>query len=396
MARPHSTDVPSTDLNPWIALGTGDPYPVYQQLRDLGPVVWFPTYGVYGVTRFDPVKDVLANWQEFSSGQGVGMDESANEKLRHNVLASDPPVHTDLRRELAAHLSKRGLQPDAADVERAAVKLVDGIVDRSHIDGVEDVARPYSLHVVCDLVGFPKEGREPLPRLAEHAFNLFGPSGPEIDEAKASLTKLGDHARRAVSEGLLAPDKRGVRMIEDGLDPRELVNFTWPGIDTTVNGISAALLLFSQHPDEWAKVRADRSLIPAAFNEALRMHSPVHFFTRVTGEDAVVHCGDDGGDIRLPAGERVALLYGCANRDERRYPEPDRFDVSRNPTDQLSFGRGIHLCVGIHLARLEGHAILNALADRVESFRPRGEPEWVDNRALHGLNRLPLELVPAG
>jgi cytochrome P450 len=136
-------------------------------------------------------------------------------------------------------------------------------------------------------------------------------------------------------------------------------------------------------------VRNDRSLIPAAFAEALRLHTPVHFFTRMITEATEVE------GTPLAPDHRAVVMYGSANRDERHYPDPDRFDVTRNPRDQLAFGRGIHLCVGIHLARLEGHSLLAALADRVERFEPVGTPEPLVNATLHGYASLPLHLVPA-
>ena len=156
-----------------------------------------------------------------------------------------------------------------------------------------------------------------------------------------------------------------------------------------MNAVASAVYLFAEHPDQWDLVRGDRSLIPSAFNEVLRLHAPVHHFTRVATSD------QDIGGVVLPAGTRILVMYGSANRDERHYPDPDRFDVTRNPIDQLAFGRGVHLCVGQNLAKMEGHAIFAELADRVERFELTGEPEWMLNNTLHGLGRLPLRAIPA-
>jgi cytochrome P450 len=145
--------------------------------------------------------------------------------------------------------------------------------------------------------------------------------------------------------------------------------------------------LFATHPDQWEKVRADRSLVPGAFNEVLRMHAPVHYFTRVVTVDTEV----DG--VTLPTGTRVLVMYGSANRDEHAFADPDRFDVTRNPVKQLAFGRGVHLCVGINLARVEAHSLLDALADRVERFVPAGEAAWRANNTLHGLASCPLRAL---
>jgi cytochrome P450 len=162
----------------------------------------------------------------------------------------------------------------------------------------------------------------------------------------------------------------------------DITYYTWSGVDTTVNALSSAIYLFARHPDQRDLVRDDSSLIPAAFSEVLRMHAPVHYFTRRT--TAAVNI--DG--IEIPSDTRVLMMYGSANRDGRRYPNPDRFDVTRNPSDQLAFGRGVHMCVGATLARLEAHALIAALARRIERFDIRREPEWMLNNTLHGIRRL--------
>ena len=149
------------------------------------------------------------------------------------------------------------------------------------------------------------------------------------------------------------------------------------------------MLLFARHPDQWDELRADRSLIPSAFNEVLRLHAPVHHFIRHTTADV------DVAGVALAAGTRVLVMYGSANRDERRFPDPDRFDIHRRANGHLAFGRGVHLCAGMHLARLEGHALLDALADRVARFELASEPRWTPNNTLHGLGMLTVRVIPA-
>jgi cytochrome P450 len=379
---------PETDLDPWADGQRLDPFPLYRELRDLGPVVWLRKYGVFALTRFDEVKQALTTWEQFSSAKGVSLSDGVNAMFHSNVLTSDPPEHTDHRKVLANHLSAKSLRDERPDIEQTAVDLIDDAVAQGTVDGA-DLAKNYSLKVVCDMVGFPEEGRSEIPDRAALAFNLMGPEADRSDSWEA-LHHLGEHARASVVDGRLTPGRRGERMMADGLEPEALVNFTWPGIDTTVHGISGALHQLAQNPDQWELIRQDRSLIPAAFAEALRLHTPVHHFTRWITEPTEI------GGVVLPAEHRAVVMYGSANRDERHYPDPDRFDVARNPTDQLAFGRGIHLCVGIHLAKLEGHSFLNALADRVERIELTGPAELLDNETLHGMARLPLRLVEAG
>jgi cytochrome P450 len=254
---------------------------------------------------------------------------------------------------------------------------------------MRDLARPYSLTVVADLLGLPADGREGYPELAERAFNVFGPVGDRADDGMVAAGELFQRALDVLEGGTLSPGLRGEDLVRRGL-PMGLISYTWPGVDTTVNALATAVVLFAQHPEQWDAVRADRSLIPAAFNEVLRLHAPVHYFTRCVTEDVEL-CG-----ASLPAGTRVLVMYGSANRDERRFPDPDRFDVRRPDAGvHLAFGRGVHLCVGIHLARLEGHALLGALADRVARFEPAGEVRWQVNNTLHGPVEVPVRLKPA-
>ena len=144
-------------------------------------------------------------------------------------------------------------------------------------------------------------------------------------------------------------------------------------------------MVVARYPDQWDLVRDDSALVPSAFNEVLRIEPPVQRFTRFAASSVEL-----GGAV-LPEGSRVAVLFGSANRDERHFEDPDRFDVTRNPVDHLSFGRGIHHCVGAGLARLEGHAIIAALASRVERFEI-GDASWRRNNALHGLARLDVQV----
>ena len=379
---------PTSDVDLWDDATLADPYPSYRVLRDLGPAVWLERPELLALPRFDVVRSVLTSWQRFSSAAGVGVDEQANATLPESIIKSDPPEHDEHRRVLAGQLSVGSLAGDAGEIEGAADSLVASLVARGSFDAVADLARPYSLDVVGDLIGLPAEGREPLPHLAEHAFNVFGPANDLLATAPPALAQLFGHAFEVAQSGRLCPGRRAAELVETG-HPEGIVAYTWPGIDTTVNALGSAVYLFAEHPDQWELLRSDPSLIPSAFAEVLRLHAPVHFFTRLTTEPVDI----DG--LEVPAGKRVLVMYGSANRDERHYADPDRFDVTRNPVDQLAFGRGIHLCVGINLAKLEAVAFLSALVRHVERFELAGQPEWLRNNTLHGLSALPVRVRPA-
>jgi cytochrome P450 len=377
-----------SDVDLWDDDVLADPYPTFAELRAAGPVVWLERHGLAALPRHAEVAAALADWRRFSSARGVGVDDDMNAAMGENPIASDPPVHDTYRKPLVEQLSTSALAANAAQITEVAVRYAGAAARAGTFDAVTDLARPYSLTVVAELVGLPPDDRDGYPELAERAFNIFGPAGPRTTDGFVAAMEIVQRALSAAEPGGLLPGGRGEHLCRLGL-PMLLVSYTWPGIDTTVNALASAVLLFAHHPDQWDELRADRSLIPSAFNEVLRLHAPVHYFTRHTTEDT------DLAGVTLRAGTKVLLIYGSANRDERRFPDPDRFDIHRRSDGHLAFGRGVHLCVGIHLARLEAHALLDALADRVARFALTGAPRWTPNHTLHGLGTLPVRVIPA-
>jgi cytochrome P450 len=375
---------PTSDVDLWSDEVLADPYPTYRTLRNLGPAVWLERVGVVTFPRFDEVRAALPDWQTYSSASGVSLDADVNRSMGASTLKSDPPEHERYRKPLATQLSVASLNGAATErIVETAERIVDRALSQETFDAVTDIAQPYSLTVVSDFVGLPEEGRNELLSLAERAFNIFGPPGDRCRDAREGLASIHRYNADVCAHAKLAPGGKGAELVGNGMG-EAITAYTWPGIDTTVNAISAAIELFATNPDQWDLVRNNPSLIPSAFNEVLRLHAPVHYFARQTTRDVTV------GDIEIGEGQQVLLMYGSANRDERRYPDPDRFDVTRNPLDHLAFGRGIHLCVGINLARLEAHTLLAALARRVERFEPIGEAVWMRNNTLHGLKSRPV------
>jgi cytochrome P450 len=378
---------PSSSIDLWSDAVLADPYPVYTKLRDTGPVVWLEEHGVAALPRYEETAAALSDWRHFSSAQGVGIDETINGSMGESVITSDPPLHDGYRKPLADQLSPGALAGEKSLIARMAVRFAEAAVGAGRFDAVGDLARPYSLAVVSELVGLPEGRRDMYPPLAERGFNLFGPVNPRTMDGFAALGEMLQDAFSAFEDGWLVPGRRGDALCRMGM-PLSLVSYTFPGIDTTVNALGTALVLFAMHPEQWDAIRADRSLIPPAFNEVLRLHAPVHYFTRLVTEDVGI------GGVTLTAGTRALIMYGSANRDERRYPDPDRFDIHRPPGGHLGFGRGVHLCVGVHLARIEAHALFEALADRVARFELAGEPRWMLNNTLHGYETAPVRAVP--
>jgi cytochrome P450 len=386
--------VPRSDIDPFDDAVLADPYPSYRRLRDAGPVVWMRRHEVWALPRYAEVHQALRDWETFSSGAGVGLEPEFNE-LPGGILGSDPPEHDRLRRFFHATLGPRAMRTLEEQLRERADALVGRLVARRSFDAVGDLAEPFVVSVVGDLVGLPPDRRSELLANSTAGFDRFGPPNRRFHDAEAGYRRLIDYVTTVAIPGRLARGGwgAGIYLAADAgdIDPREcrslMLVYTWPSVDTSVAAISNAVRLFARHPDQWDLVRADPDLVPAAFDEALRHDAPAQILVRATTRDINV------GGIELPAGARVMLLVGSANRDERHYPQPERFDVRRQPTDHLAFGHGIHHCLGAPLARLEGHAILHALAARVARFRVDDERLHLNN-IVRRLGTLRVEVEP--
>ena len=367
-----------------------DPFPTYRELRDMGPVVYMEPLGAYALSRYADLRRALREWETFSSAEGIGFNDLMNMSLKGTILATDPPEHTAQRTVMLERLNLREVRGLTADVEEKADALVSGLVERGSFDAVTDLARAFPARVAGELIGLAPDVLDRVVDAGDASFTVVGPLNDRtmagFDTVLAVLETMA-----CLEKEDLAPGSMG-RDIVDAADrgdiPKEMGfqliwNYTGPAFDTTINAITSLVWLLGTHPDQWAELRADRSLIPAAVNEVLRIESPIQTWGRLCRVDADV----DG--VRIPAGERVVLLLGSGNRDERHYAEPDRFDIHRNPADHLAFGHGIHLCVGAGLSRLEIESVLGALVKHVTRFE-LGEPVRRLNNTVRGFSRLPL------
>ena len=386
-----TVSVPHSDVDLFADDVLTDPYPTFADLREAGPAVWLPTLDAWAFPRYAEVRRALNDHSTFVSGQGIAFNDLVNAATSTNIVATDPPVHDTLRNVLAARLAPRALRQLQAGIERQADELVDAVVGRGSFDAVRDLARPFPLGVVADLIGLPTEGRDEVLEWAEGAFNAAGPLNDRAELGLAQLQQQFTYIASFGTRNKLAAGSMGAAVYE-AADRGEIDEaacmalmsaYLTAGMDTTINTIGHAVWLFAQYPDQWTRLREEPNLIPSAFNEVLRLESPVYTSGRVASTDY------DAGGTSLPKGARVALLYGSANRDERKWTDPERFDVARDAADHVAFGYGIHSCAGQGLARLEAHGIFAALARRVEYFEA-GEPVRKLNNTVRGLASLPV------
>lgn len=378
--------VPSFDLDLHADAMLADPYPTYVRFREAGGIIWLERHQMFGASRYAEVAQILGDWRTFTCGEGVGMNDVI--AAVPTSLQTDPPEHDRYRRiETKPLLPKaiRALEPALRDL---ATRTVGELCSRERFDGVTELAQVLPLGIVAKQVGFPPEGEQRMLDWAAAAFDSFGmidnwrtQRGLEtMREAGAYLQSVPDRLLPGswADQLMRAGDK-------DELDRETCLglisDYLYPSLDTTVHAISAGLKLFADHPDQWDLLRHDRSLLPGAVSEVMRLATPIQWFTRKVAREHRI------GDAVMPEGSRVVVFYGSANRDERRFSDPERFDITRPSSDQLGFGRGKHVCMGMPLARLEMQVLFDVMADSVARIET-GRSERALNNVLHGYSHL--------
>ncbi len=362
--------IPTSDIDLYSDEVLAEPYEHYRRLREAGPAVWLERYNAWVVARYDSVRTVLRDWRTFSSASGVALNDPLNTAMQGNTLASDPPLHDLLRNVVASRMTAQALRPTKEMIDQRAEALVERLVAQQSFDAIQDLAQVLPLSIVPDFIGLPQEGREHMLEWAETTFDAFGPMNERCMHALKTAPEVFGYAKHLAATGNLEPGSFGAGIIEAERDgritatqcPQLFTAYLVPSLDTTISAVGSAIWLFGLYPDQWEQVRENPSLIPNAFEEVLRVESPIQGFSRKATSDYDVE------GISIPAGSRVVVLFASANRDERKWEHPDTFDVTRNTSGHFGFGYGIHLCAGASLARLEGQAVLGALARRVEGF----------------------------
>jgi len=391
---------PVSSLDPFADDFLAEPYPFYEELREAGPVVWLERYGLWACARHAEVQAVLSDWETFSSAAGVGIDDFRRSKPWRPpslILEADPPQHTRSRTVMNRALSAKAMAGLRAGFKEAAESLADKLVARRRVDAIKDVAEAYPLSVFPKAIGLGADGLENLLPYGGMVFNAFGPRNAHFTAAMAEAAKVIAYINGQCAREALSPDGLGAT-IWAAVDTGELTAEEAPllvrsllsaGLDTTVVGIGNALYAFATNPEQWRTLRENRALTRPAFDEVLRWESPIQTFFRTTSRPV------DVGGVAIPADAKILLFLASANRDPRRWDDPERFDVSHRAAGHVAFGAGIHLCVGQMLARLEVEMIVAALAARVARIDIAGEPRRKLSNSLRQFAALPIELKPA-
>lgn len=381
-----------------------DPYPLLRELRETSPVHKVGFADVWVLTRFEDCRSVLRDSRLGSPEPGddapaLVARAARQRSAERSMLFLNPPDHTRLRKLVSRAFTPRRVAGMRASVEAMTQELLDDLAAAGGGDLIDALAFPLPANVISELVGVPRADRDRLRPLVADLTASLEPFTPpdEAERADAAGLELREYLDNLIERRRAEPGDdllSGLIAASDGEERLTLgevaltVNLIYAaGFETTSNLIGNIVNTLLRHPDQLAKLRADRSLVPNAVDEVLRFEPPVHVDGRFAFEDVEV----DGRVI--PRGHSVLTLLAAANRDPAVIDDPDRFNIERPEIPMLSFSSGIHYCLGASLARLEGQVVLSGLLERFSNWRRREDnPPWKRRVTLRGLARLPVAL----
>ena len=384
-----------SDADPFSTAAVRNARAVDDALRELAPAVKLSRENITLLTRYEHVAAGLRDWKTFSSRSRPWHDpKSVRPEL---LLTDDPPKHTAVRAVIAEALAPKALASMGEAFRADAEALVLRLREKSGtpVDAMAEITRPFVYKVLPDLLGIPLAGRENLYAFGNMVWATLGPVNELFHEAMKDSGPVIEWVERCCSRENLTPGSLGMQMFlaadrgEIGPDEAKLLVgiLLSAAADTTVMTLGNAIRAFALFPQQYQLVRTEPTLVRAAFEESLRWDSPSRLAGRITTEDVEIE------GVVIPKGERCGLMFAAANRDPRRWSQPERFDVRRDNRGHLGWGQGIHACVGRVLAGLEADALLGAIARHISSFETAGEPEPWMTAIGHGPERLPVRFT---
>ncbi|MBB1256741.1 cytochrome P450 [Streptomyces sp. OF3] len=398
-------------FDPWSPAFVADPYPVYEDLRRSGRVHWYETSRQWLVPGYDDVRELLRDrrlgrsylhrfsHEEFGRSAPPPEEEPFHTLNAHGLLDLEPPDHTRIRRLVSRAFTPRMVERLAPTVARMADELVGRLVEEGGGDLLTAVAEPLPVAVIAEMLGVPEADRPLLRPWSADICGMFelNPDRETATRAVRAAEEFSAYLRELVALRRRQPGEDLVSALiavhdEDGarLGEQEMVStcalLLNAGHEATVNSTVNGWWTLFRHPAELARLRAEPELLPSAVEELLRFDTPLQMFERWVLEEVTI------GDTVLPRGAEVALLFGSANRDPARFAEPDRLDLGRADNPHISFGVGIHYCLGAPLARVELAASFRALLLRAPGLRLVSEPQWRPGYVIRGLRELLVEV----
>jgi cytochrome P450 len=396
------------DLTDPDTYASGMPFGAFRQLRSRAPVAWHPYGDGPGFLALTGYEEVLAvsrdsaTWSSQSTGVFFDVPRPEDEfQLELMMLTMDPPRHTKLRSLVSKGFTPRQVAKLNNHVADMAREIVDDVVERGECDFVDDIAGALPSYVIAELLGIPLDDGRRLYELTEIMNSgAVGDTHHDVSpvlDAQLQMFQYGTElaARKRESPG----DDIATSLLEAEVDGERLTDLEFnmfflllinAGGDTTRNLVAAGILAMMEHPDQQARLAADPSLLPTAIEEMLRYTSPVTVFVRTATK------GTELRGVPVKAGDRAAMFYPSANRDESRFTDPDRFDIGRAPNPHLAFGGGgTHFCLGANLARVEATAIIPQVLSRMKGLELAGPVELVRSNLMNGIHSMPVKFTAA-
>ena len=382
---------------------SGMPYEAFRELRRRAPVAWHPYKdgpGFLALTGYDEVQAVSrdsATWSSQAKGVSYEISPEDESSLGLIMLQMDPPKHTEFRKLINKGFTPRQIARLNDHIADMARQIVNEVIERGECDFVDDVAGALPSYVIAEMLGIPLEDGRRLYELSEILNSGYVVGDSAIEQAVTQMYQYSAElaARKRADPG----DDIATSLLQAEVDGRSLTDLEFnlffmllmnAGGDTTRNLVASGVLALIQHPAERQRLAADPSLMPTAIEEMLRYTSPVTVFLRTATKDTELR------GIPVKAGERAAIFYPSANRDETRFADPDRFDVSRAPNPHLAFGGGgTHFCLGANLARVEASAIIPEVLSRMNGLELAGPVKRVRSYLINGIHSMPVRFTPA-
>ena len=387
------------ELNPFSHAFHEDPYPVYRWLRDHDPVYRSPE-GWFALSRHDDVLDASQQPIRYSSAQGTSLELIDTAAMLPMIIFMDPPHHDRQRKLVSRAFTPRAISDLEPFVRATAARFLDALVEQGGGDFVEEFSAVLPMTVIMELLGVPEADRNQVRKWMDASLERIEEPPYIPDSAIESMAHAHGYwtafvaDQRAHPNGALTSRLCDAEITDDDgtttrLSDDEVIGFLMligaAGTETVMKLLANAVVLFQRNPGEWAKVLDDPACLPNAVEEVLRYWAPSQFQGRVLSEEVTLH------GVMMPVDARVLLLTGSANRDERAYEDPDRFDVDRPNHIALGLGHGVHFCLGASLARLESRIALEEFALRFPQYEvDEANMERVHMSNVHGFSHVPF------
>lgn len=392
-------DPPALDIDPFSEENLRNPYPFFEQLREAGPVAYIKSHGYYAVGRFEEAAVVATDNSRFCVAGGIGLSDVRKPgalRPKSPISEVDPPEHSAVRGALQKIMSPLVVRQWREEFIREAEIVAAAALAKGEVDGVGDIIEAFVLSAFPRIVGIDVP-TERLIITGELNFNQLGPDNALLQQALKRAEPIMAWYSEQLKRDKMLPGGFGEKIYqaEDraefaaGTAEPHVRSFFRAGVDTTIAGIGITLNQLAQNPEQFALLKKDPSKIRNAFEEGIRFEAPAQVLFRTTTGEV------EFSGYRLKADTKIAYYPGAANRDPRKWDDPDRFDITRDVLgNHLAFGAGTHVCIGQMIARLEAEAILGAIIKRAKAIEPTGEPSYKLINTLRTLETLPLRIIP--